>query len=56
MAEIQHVDTSEGMKRSHRSLIQKTVKTPKISRYPVVGLVMPELHQIEEGETWMTPY
>jgi len=31
MAEIQHVDTSEGMRRSHRLLTQETMKTPRIS-------------------------
>jgi len=56
MAEILHVDTSVGMRRSHQSLTQETVKTPRISRYPIAGFVMPQVHQIEEGETWMTPY
>jgi len=41
VVEIQHVDTSEGMRRSHRSLTQETVKTPSIRRYPAVGVVMP---------------
>jgi len=56
MAEIQHVDTSKGMRKSHQSLTQETVKTPRISRYPVVGMVMSQAHHVEEGETWMTAY
>jgi len=56
MAEIQHVDTSEGTKRSHLSLTQEMMKTPRISRYLVVGVIMPQVHQVEEGETWMTAY
>jgi len=56
MAEIQHVDTLEGMRRSHRSLTHETMKTPRISRYLIVGEIMPLAHQIEVGETWMTAY
>jgi len=44
------------MRRSHQSLTQETVKTPRISRYPVVGMVMSRVHHVEEGETWMTAY
>ena len=33
MAEIQHVSTSEGTRRSHRSLTHETMKTPKISKF-----------------------
>ena len=40
MAEIQHVDTLKRMRRSHQSLTHETVKTPRISRYLVVGMVM----------------
>ena len=32
------------------------MKTPKISRYPVAGMIIPQFHQIEEGGTWMTAY
>jgi len=53
MVEIQHVDIAEGIRRSHRSLTQKT---PRINRYPVVGMVIPQVHHVEEGETWMTAY
>jgi len=56
LAEIQHVDTSEETRRSHRSLAQETMKTPRISTYPVAGVIMPQVHQIEEGETWMIAY
>jgi len=37
MAEVQQISTLEGVRRSHRSLTQETVKTPRISMYPVVG-------------------
>jgi len=56
MAEIQSVETLEGIRRSHRSLTQETVKMPRISRYLVVGVVMPHVYHIEEGETWMITY
>jgi len=56
MAEIQHMDTSEGMRRSHQLLTQETVKTPRISRYPIVEVIMPQVHHVEKGETWMTAY
>jgi len=36
MAEAQQINTWEGASRSHRSLTQKTLKTPNISVYPVV--------------------
>jgi len=56
MAEIQHVDTSEGTRRRHRSLTQEMMKMPRISRYPIAGERVPQVHQIEVGETWMTAY
>jgi len=56
MAEVQQVSTSEGIRRSHRSLTQETVKTPRISRYPVAGAVAPQIYQVESGETWMIAY
>ena len=56
VAEVQQVSTSEGIRRSHRSLTQETVKTPKISKYPVVGETASQIYQVESGETWMTAY
>jgi len=56
MEEIQHVSTSEGTKKNHRSLKQETMKTPRISRYPVAGEIVSQVHQVESGETWMTAY
>jgi len=56
MAKVQQVSTSEGMTRSHRSLTQETVKTPRISRYPVAGEIAPNIYQVESGETCMTAY
>jgi len=32
------------------------MKMPRISRYPVAGEIVPQVHQIEVGETWMTSY
>ena len=32
------------------------MKTPRISRYPIVGVVMSQVHHVEEGATWMTTY
>jgi len=52
MAEIQQVSTSEGTRRSHWSLTQETVKTPRISRYPVAGEIAPQVYQVESGETF----
>jgi len=56
MAEVQHISASERMRRSHRSLTQETTKTPRISRYPVAGEIVLQVHQVESGETWMTAY
>jgi len=47
---------AEGTRRSHRSLTQETVKTPRISRYPIVGEIVLQIYQVETGETWMTAY
>jgi len=55
VAEVQQVSTLEGMKRSRWSLTQETVKTPRISRYPVAGEISSQIYQVESGETWMTP-
>jgi len=54
--EVQQINTSEGVKRSHRSLTQETLKTPRISTYPVVGEKSLQVCLVEAGETWMTPY
>ena len=37
MVEVQHINTSEEVRRSHRLLAHETLKTPRISVYPVVG-------------------
>jgi len=36
--------------------MQETVKTPRISRYPVAGEIAPQVYQVESVETWMTAY
>jgi len=41
---------------SHRSLTQETLKTPRISTYPVFGEESLQVCLVEKGETWMTPY
>jgi len=56
MAEVQQISTSEGVRKSHRSLTQETLKMPRISVYPVVGEWSSQVYQVETGETWMTPY
>jgi len=54
--EVQQVSTSEGVKISHWSLTQETLKTPKISAYDLSREELLHVCLIEEGETWMTPY
>ena len=54
--EVQQVSTSEGGKRSHRSLTQETLKTLKISVYNLSREDSLHVCLVEEGETWMTPY
>jgi len=56
VAEVQQINTSEGVKRSHRSLTQETLKTPRISTYPVSREKTLQVCLVEGGETWMTPY
>jgi len=56
MAEVQKISTSEGVRRSHRSLTHETLETPTISVYPVAGEMLSQVYQVETGETWMTPY
>lgn len=55
-AEVQQISTSEGVKRSHRSLAQETLKTPRISTYALPGEKSMQVCLVEGGETWMTPY
>ena len=47
---------SRGGKRSHRSLSQETLRTPRISTYPVLGEELLQVFLVEGGETWMMPY
>jgi len=55
-AEVQQISTLEGVKRSHRSLAQETLKTPRISTYTLPGEESIQVCLIEGGETWMMPY
>jgi len=54
--EVHQVSTSREGTRSHRSLTQETLKTPRISTYPVLGEESLQVYLVEGGETWMTPY
>ncbi|XP_068474796.1 uncharacterized protein [Phaseolus vulgaris] len=56
LVKVHQVSTSEGRKRIHRSLTQETLKTPRISAYPVFGEESLQVCLVERGETWMTPY
>jgi len=47
VAEVQQVSTSEGIRRSHWSLTQETMKTPRISKYPVAGETSSQIYQVE---------
>jgi len=55
-AEVQQISTSEGVKRSHQSLTQETLKTSRISTYTLSGEDLMQVCLVEGGETWMTPY
>jgi len=55
-AEVQQISTSKGIKRSHRSLTQETMKTPRISAYALAREELLDVFLVEESETWMTPY
>jgi len=55
-AEVEQISTSEGVKRSHRSLTQETLKTLRISTYPVSREKSLQVCLVEEGKTWRTPY
>jgi len=32
------------------------MKTPRINRYLIAGEIVPQVYQVESGETWMTAY
>ena len=53
--EVQETSTSEGVKRSHWSLTQETLKMPRISAYNSLREELLHVCLVEEGETWMTP-
>ncbi|XP_068504578.1 uncharacterized protein [Phaseolus vulgaris] len=56
--DVLHISTAKGKPRSHRSLIQDTARTPRISTYAA----SPEEEKcvqvcaMEERDTWMMPY
>jgi len=53
---VHQINTTKGRARSHRSLTQETLKTPRVSIYPVLGEESMQVFLFEGGETWMTPY
>jgi len=56
LVEVHQVSTSRGLARSHRSLTQETLQTPKISTYPILGEESMQIYLVKGGETWLTPY
>ena len=57
-ADVLQICTSRGSPRSHRSLTQDTLKTPRINTYADTleeGRQM-QVCALAEGDTWMTPY
>jgi len=56
--DVLHISTTRGKPRSHRSLIQDTTRTPRISTYAASpeGEKCLQVCALEEGDTWMTPY
>jgi len=54
--EVQQINTTEGVMRSHRSLTQETLKTPRIRAYNLSREESLHICLIEEDETWITLY
>ena len=46
----------EGMARSHRSLTQETLRTPRVRAHLVGEVKMMQVCAIHESDTWITPY
>jgi len=53
---VHQVSTRRGGVRSHQSLTQETLKTPRISIYPILGEESMQVFLVEGGKTWMTSY
>jgi len=53
---LHQVSTTRGGVRSRQSLTQETLKTLKVSIYPILGEESMQVCLVEEGQTWMTPY
>jgi len=58
MVDVLHISMARGKPRSHRSLIQDTTRTPRISTYAASpeGEKCGQVCALEECDTWMTPY
>jgi len=56
--DVLHISTTRGNPKSHRSLIQDTARTPRISTYAASpgGEKCVQVCALEESDTWMTPY
>ena len=56
--DVLHISIARGKPRSHRSLIQDTARTPRISTYAASpeGEKCVQVCALEEGDTWMMPY
>jgi len=53
---VHQVNTTRGSARSHWSLTQETLQTPKVSLYLVLGVESMQVCMVETGDTWMMPY
>jgi len=53
---VHQINTSRGGVRSHRSLTQETLKTPKVSTYAVCGEESLPVCLVKGRETWITLY
>ena len=57
--EVDHVEVlrvSSGKGRKHWSMIQETLKVPRITTYRLLGDEFLEVLQVDTTKTWITPY
>ncbi|XP_068466373.1 uncharacterized protein [Phaseolus vulgaris] len=53
---LQICKSKEGMARSHKSLSQETLRTPRVRAHPVGEIKMTQVCAVHEPDTWITPY
>ena len=53
---LQVCRSMEGTTRSHRSLTQETLRTPRVRAHPAGVTKMMQVCAIHEPDTWITPY